>query len=32
MNTNIKKASVKFREDLLYFKHFMQISVFATTL
>ena len=25
----IKKASVKFKEDLLYFRHFMQIFVFA---
>ena len=29
MKTNIEKASVKFREDLLYFQHFMQIFVFA---
>ena len=26
---NIKKAPVKFREDLLYFQHFMLIFVFA---
>ena len=29
MKINIKKASVKFREDLLYFQHFMLIFVFA---
>ena len=29
MKNNIKKASVKFWEDLLYFQHFMQIFVFA---
>ena len=27
MKNNIKKASVKFREDLLYFQHFMLIFV-----
>ena len=27
MNNNIKKASVKFREDLLYFQRFMLIFV-----
>ena len=26
---NIKKASVKFWEDLLYFQHFKQFFVFA---
>ena len=26
---NIKKAPVKFQEDLLYFQHFMLIFVFA---
>ena len=25
MKNNIKKAPVKFQEDLLYFQHFMQI-------
>ena len=30
MKSNIKKAPVKFWEDLLYFQHFMQIFVFAT--
>ena len=25
MKNNIKKASVKFWEDLIYFQHFMQI-------
>ena len=29
MKNNIKKAPVKFREDKLYFPHFMQIFVFA---
>ena len=29
---NIKKAPVKFREDLLYFQHFMLIFVFAPNL
>ena len=29
MKNNIKKAPVKFREDLLYFQHFMLIFVFA---
>ena len=29
MKTNIKKASVKFWEDLFYFLAFMQIFVFA---
>ena len=29
MKNNIKKASVKFWEDLLYFQHFMQIFVFV---
>ena len=29
MKNNIKKASVKFWEDLLYFQNFMQIFVFA---
>ena len=29
MKNNIKQASVKFWEDLLYFQHFMQIFVFA---
>ena len=29
MKNNIKKASVKFLEDLLYFQHFIQIFVFA---
>ena len=29
MKNNIKKAPVKFWEDLLYFKHIMQIFVFA---
>ena len=29
MQNNIKKASVKFLEDLLYFRHFIQIFVFA---
>ena len=28
MKNNIKKAPVKFWEDLLYFQHFMQIFVF----
>ena len=38
MKNNIKKAPVKFREDLLYFQHFMLIfflcpkSVIITTL
>ena len=31
MKNSIKKASVKFWEDLLYFQHFMQIFVFALT-
>ena len=29
MKSNIKKAPVKFREDLLYFQHFMLIFVFV---
>ena len=29
MINNIKKAPVKFSEDLLYFQHFMEIFVFA---
>ena len=29
MKNNIKKAPVKFWEDLLHFQHFMQIFVFA---
>ena len=29
LKNNIKKAPVKFREDLLYFQHFMLIIVFA---
>ena len=29
MKNNIRKAPVKFREDLLYFQHFMLIFVFA---
>ena len=29
MKNNIKKAPVKFREDLLYFQHFMLIFVFV---
>ena len=29
MKNNIKKAPVKFREDPLYFQHFMLIFVFA---
>ena len=29
MKNNIKKASLKFLEDLLHFQHFMQIFVFA---
>ena len=29
MKNNIKKAPVKFLEDLLYFQHFMQIFIFA---
>ena len=29
MKNNIKKASEKFWEDLLYFQHFMQIFIFA---
>ena len=29
MKNNIKKAPVKFQEDLLYFQHFMLIFVFA---
>ena len=29
MKNNIKKASEKFREDLLYFKHFMLMFVLA---
>ena len=29
MKTKIKKAPVKFQEDLLYFQHFMLIFVFA---
>ena len=29
MKNNIKKAPVKFREDLLYFQHFMLIFFFA---
>ena len=32
MKNNIKKAPVKFREDLLYFQHFMLIFVIITTL
>ena len=30
MKNNIKKASVKVWEELLYFQHFMQIFVFAS--
>ena len=29
MKNNIEKASIKFGEDLLYFKHFMQIFAIA---
>ena len=29
MENNIKKAPAKFREDLLYFQHFMLIFVFV---
>ena len=29
MKNNIKKVTVKFREDLLYFQHFMLIFIFA---
>ena len=29
MKNNIKKAPVKFQEDLLYFQHFMLIFVFV---
>ena len=29
IKNNIQKAPVKFREDLLYFQHFMLIFVFA---
>ena len=29
MKNNIKKAPVKFRDDLLYFQHFMLIFVFV---
>ena len=29
MKKNIKKVPVKFREDLLYFQHFMPIFVFV---
>ena len=29
MKNNIKKAPVKFWEDLLYSQHFMQVFVFA---
>ena len=29
MKNNIKKTHVKFREDLLYFQHFMLTFVFA---
>ena len=29
MKNNIKKAPIKFWEDLLYFQHFMQIFVLA---
>ena len=29
MKNNIKKASLKFWEDLLYFQHFVQTFVFA---
>ena len=29
MKNNIKKAPVKFWEDLLYFQHFMQIFAFG---
>ena len=32
MKNNIKKAPVMFREDLLYFQHFMLIFVFAPKL
>ena len=32
MKNNIKKAPVKFGEDLLYFQHFMQIFVFCSKL
>ena len=32
MTNNIKKAPVKFWEDLLYFQHFMQIFVFCSKL
>ena len=30
MKNNIKRASVKFREDLLYFQHFMLIFVYIS--
>ena len=29
MRNNIKKATARFWEDLLYFKHFVQIFVFT---
>ena len=29
MNNNIKKVSVMFWEDLLYFHHFMQVYIIA---
>ena len=29
MKKNVKKAPVKFQEDLLYFQHFMLIFVYA---
>ena len=32
MKNNINKAPVKFREDLLYFQHFMLFFVFAPNL
>ena len=32
MKNNIKKAPVKFWEDLLYFQHFMPIFVFCSKL
>ena len=32
MKNNIKKAPVKFWEDLLYFQHFMQIYVLCSKL
>ena len=31
MKNNTKKAPIKFREDLLYFQHFMLIFVFASS-